>query len=88
MTMIDPRERIELQASWACNIAREWRTLMDEARVGARPGSSNGGNNVIYLREVLHARRKRRFGGSESGPGANRSNVVLMSRGPRHRQRG
>ena len=74
--------------SLTCNIAREWRTLMDEARVGASPGGSTGGNNVIHLREVLHARQKKRFGGVAAGPDAEPTRGVLQLLGPNPPRRG
>ncbi|MNT86113.1 Phage protein [compost metagenome] len=80
--------------SLTCNIAREWRLMMAEARMemtarsGApRKASATTKSSVIYLAEVLRIRRERRLGASVSGPDAEASNVVYMSRGPRPRQR-
>lgn len=76
--------------SLTCNIAREWRLMMTEARTEiaaprlqvARPPVTTK-SSVIYLAEVLRIRRERRFGGGDSGFDAEPSNVVYMSRGPR-----
>ncbi|KAG0764955.1 MULTISPECIES: DUF3653 domain-containing protein [Stenotrophomonas] len=80
--------------SLTCNIAREWRLMMAEARTGMakRPipaveTSATAKSSVIYLAEVLRIRRGRRFGNGDPGSGAETSNVVYMSRGPRPRQR-
>lgn len=80
--------------SLTCNIAREWRLMMAEARTdlvarSAPPstGSATAKSGVIYLAEVLRIRRERRLGVGDPGSGADTSNVVYMSRGPRPRQR-
>ena len=81
--------------SLTCNIAREWRLMMVEARTEAA-GRSVGGqgasststkSSVIYLAEVLRIRRERRLSAGDSGPDAATSNVVYLSRGPRLGQR-
>lgn len=77
--------------SLTCNIAREWRLMMAEAAPrasAARKASSTAKSSVIYLAEVLRIRREQRLGVGDSGSGAEASNVVYMSRGPRPRQRG
>lgn len=79
--------------SLTCNIAREWRLMMAEARaeVATRPvpprkACATPKSSVIYLAEALRIRRVRRLGAGVSGPDAEPSNVVYMSRGPRPRQ--
>ncbi|WP_457894465.1 DUF3653 domain-containing protein [Stenotrophomonas hibiscicola] len=81
--------------SLACNIAREWRLMMAEARAGVstrsappRKACATTKSSVIYLAEALRIRRERRLGVSETGSDAEVSTVVYMSRGPRLRQRG
>lgn len=80
--------------SLACNIAREWRLMMAEARadvtarsVPPRKASARTKSSVIHLAEALRIRRERRSGVGVSGPDAESSNVVYMSRGSRPRQR-
>lgn len=80
--------------SLTCNIAREWRLMMAEARVEVttrsvppRKASATTKSSVIYLAEALRIRRERRLGASGPGSDAEASNVVYMSRGPRPRQR-
>ncbi len=73
-----------------CNIAREWRLMMAEANPRAaatRNASTAAKSSVIYLAEALRIRRERSFGVRDPGPGAETSNVVYMSRGPKPRQR-
>lgn len=80
--------------SLTCNIAREWRLMMEEART--RParsaatgnGSAAKGSSVICLRDALRRRRERRLGVGDPGPTAEPSNVVHMRRGPRPITRG
>ena len=72
--------------SLTCNIAREWRLMMAEART-PRKASVATKSSVIYLAEVLRIRRERRLGAGVPGSDAEPSNVVYMSRGPRPRQR-
>lgn len=81
--------------SLTCNIAREWRTMMDEVRpahqrshLTADRSKRPQGPNVIYLRDALLKRRERRRFGGEHGPAAEPSNVVHMRRGPTPRRRG
>jgi len=83
--------------SLTCNIAREWRAMMDECRseaagIPCATGiSENGilqGAKIIYLRDAIRARRERRLGGSDPGPAAEPSNVVHLRRGPRSPRRG
>ncbi|HGM7307523.1 TPA: DUF3653 domain-containing protein [Stenotrophomonas maltophilia] len=76
--------------SLTCNIAREWRLMMAEARAEtphrSRPAarlSATTKSSVIYLAEVLRIRRERRLGIGDPGSSAETSNVVYMSRGPR-----
>jgi hypothetical protein len=81
--------------SLTCNIAREWRLLMEEARprscrqtaAGRKPLRDNGGS-VIHLRDVIEARRHRKLGMGDPGAGAVTSNVVHLRRGPRPGRRG
>ncbi|MEG0191660.1 MAG: hypothetical protein RR698_00655 [Stenotrophomonas sp.] len=80
--------------SLTCNIAREWRLMMADARVEAatrsappRKASATTKSSVIYLAEAIRIRREQRLGAGVSGPDAEPSNVVYMSRGPRPRQR-
>ncbi|WP_057495030.1 DUF3653 domain-containing protein [Stenotrophomonas pavanii] len=76
--------------SLTCNIAREWRLLMAEARAGManRPVPAavvhvSAKSSVIYLAEALRIRQERRFGMGESYPGADDTNVVEFRPGPR-----
>lgn len=81
--------------SLTCNIAREWRLMMDEARPASswparceRKPLQHKDSSVINLRDVIEARRQRRLGIGDRGPGAEPTNVVHMSRGPRRPKRG
>lgn len=80
--------------SLTCNIAREWRLMMEEARSqpvrspAARKARAVNDSNVICLRDALKSRRDRRLGVGDPGPTAEPSNVVHLRRGPRPRQRG
>lgn len=71
MIKIDPHDRIDLTGPWA----------------GPRQACATTKSSVIYLAEVLRIRREQRLGAGISGPDAEPSNVVYMSRGPRPRQR-
>ena len=80
--------------SLTCNIAREWRLMMAEARVEVttrsvppRKASATTKSSVIYLADALRIRGERRMGVRGPGSDAEASNVVYMSRGPRPRQR-
>nr|WP_049422331.1 DUF3653 domain-containing protein [Stenotrophomonas maltophilia] len=80
--------------SLTCNIAREWRLMMVEARTDlaersapAQTGSAAAKSGVIYPAEILRIRRERRLAGCGPGSDAEPSNVVYISRGPRPRQR-
>ncbi len=80
--------------SLTCNIAREWRLMMAEERAEVatrsllpRKASATTKSSVIYLADAIRIRRERRLGTGVSGPDAEPSNVVYMSRGPRPRQR-
>ncbi|WP_428700756.1 DUF3653 domain-containing protein [Stenotrophomonas indicatrix] len=80
--------------SLTCNIAREWRLMMAEARAEVatrsappRKASATTNSSVIYLAEALRIRRERRLDVSGPGSDAAPSNVVYMRRGPRPRQR-
>ncbi|WP_343203029.1 hypothetical protein [Stenotrophomonas sp. NA06056] len=80
--------------SLTCNIAREWRLMMAEARaevptrsVPTQKACATTKSSVIYLAEALRIRRERWLGTGVSGPDAEPSNVVYMSRGPKPRQR-
>lgn len=80
--------------SLTCNIAREWRLMMEEAQ--PRPLRSVAGgkhraardSTVICLREALRKRRDKRLRKGDPVPVAEPSNVVHMRRGPRPIQRG
>lgn len=80
--------------SLTCNIAREWRLMMEEARPRPLRSAARGkphaakDSSVICLRDVLRKRRERRLGVGDPGPGAEPSNVVHMRRGPRPGRRG
>lgn len=85
--------------SLTCNIAREWRLMMEQARSissiersvkvrNSRAGRDYRSTNVIVLREAIQARRQKRLGMSNPDPAAEASNVVHMRRGPRPGQRG
>lgn len=80
--------------SLTCNIAREWRLMMQEewpnhlrteATEKARAAKDP---SVIYMRDVLKRRRNKRLGVGDPGPVAEPSNVVHMRRGPRPGKRG
>jgi hypothetical protein len=80
--------------SLTCNIAREWRVMMVEARAEVatrsappRKASAATKSSVIYLAEALRIRRERRLSVGDRDADAEPSNVVYMSRGPRPRQR-
>lgn len=80
--------------SLTCNIAREWRRMMAEARAEvatstppSRDAPSTTKSSVIYLAEALRIRRERRSGVYAHGSDAETSNVVYLSRGPRPSQR-
>jgi len=77
--------------SLTCNIAREWRLMMVEARLPATPQAKPLGRNdssVIHLRDAIRARRERRMAGDDPGPAAEPSNVVHLRRGQKLGQRG
>ncbi len=66
--------------SLTCNIAREWRRMMEEARrqpaqslaSGKRGGTMDPG--VVYLGEYVRTRRERRLGVGDHGSDAEASN--------------
>lgn len=80
--------------SLTCNIAREWRLMMAEARP-ARSASSTeppkalGGNGcrVIHLRNAIRARRQKKLAKVVPGVDAVPSNVVPLRRGPKRCRR-
>ena len=85
--------------SLTCNIAREWRLMMEQARPApsiecsadarnSRAGAGHRSTNVIVLHEAIQALRQRRLGVDDRGPDAGASNVVYMRRGPRPDLRG
>jgi len=80
--------------SLTCNIAREWRLMMEEARPRPVRSAAAGktcpvkDSSVICLRDALRRRRERRLGVGDPGPVAEPSNVVHLRRGPRPGQRG
>lgn len=81
--------------SLTCNIAREWRLMMEEARPRSKvPGLcvskplQHKASNVINLRDAIQARRERRLGMGDPGADAEPSNVVHMRRGPQRPTRG
>ncbi len=71
--------------SLTCNIAREWRLMMEEAR--PRPlqsertekPSRRKDSTVIYLRDALRARRERHMGVNHRGTLDQSSNVIHVS---------
>jgi len=71
--------------SLTCNIAREWRLMMEEAR--PRPlqsertekPSRRKDSTVIYLRDALRARRERHIGVNHRGTLDQSSNVIRVS---------
>lgn len=80
--------------SLTCNIAREWRRMMAEARaeiatssVPNRNAPSTTKSSVINRAEALRIRRERRLGVCGPGSDAETSNVLYLSRGPRSCQR-
>lgn len=80
--------------SLTCNIAREWRLMMEEVRsrptrslTAGKPGATKD-SNVVYLREYLRICREQRLGVGDPVTDAEPSNVVHMSRGPRRPKRG
>ncbi|MDT3499487.1 DUF3653 domain-containing protein [Stenotrophomonas maltophilia] len=80
--------------SLTCNIAREWRRMMAEARAElatssapCRNAPSTTKSSVIYLADALRIRRERRSGVCGPGFDAETFNVVYLSRGPRPSQR-
>jgi Phage protein len=80
--------------SLTCNIVREWRLMMEEARprpfrsAAAEKPRAGKDSSVICLRDALRKRREKRLGVGDPGPAAEASNVVHMHRGPRPRTRG
>lgn len=80
--------------SLTCNIAREWRLMMEEARTSSTRSLTTGkrcatmDSSVVYLREYVRIRRERRLGMGDPGADAEPSNVVHMRRGPRRPKRG
>lgn len=80
--------------SLTCNIAREWRLMMEEARprplrsvTAGKPRAAKD-SSVICLRDALRKRREKRLGVGGPGPGAEPSTVVHLRRGPRPGMRG
>ncbi|QSQ40416.1 hypothetical protein ISN35_15335 [Xanthomonas translucens pv. undulosa] len=79
--------------SLTCNIAHEWRQMMDDARRrddendSLRPGSGQG--KVIYLRDVLRRRQEeKRSSGGSGGADAGTYTAGRTRRGPRRPRRG
>lgn len=64
--------------SLTCNIAREWRLMMEEARTSSARSLTAGkhcvtmDSSVVYLREYVRIRRERRLGVGDPGAGADR----------------
>lgn len=64
--------------SLTCNITREWRLMMEEARprqarsLAAGKGCATMDSSVVYLREYVRIRRERRLGVGDPGAGADR----------------
>lgn len=78
--------------SLTCNIAREWRLMMAEARIEVatrsvppRKAAATTKSSVIYLAEVLRIRRERRLGACVSGPDADPPTAVDVETGPKPR---
>lgn len=81
--------------SLTCNIAREWRQMMEDARTQRKvPGRVASKSlrprpcSIINLRDVIQARRQGRLDVGDPGPAAEPSNVVHMRRGHRPGKRG
>jgi len=84
--------------SLTCNIAREWRQMMDDAR-SLIPGNRcsarvsedgfSAGGSVIYLRDVLRRRQEEKRSSVGSGRvDAGRHTAGRPGRGPRRPRRG
>lgn len=60
--------------SLTCNIAREWRLMMEETRPRPTRSLTTGkpcatmDSSVVYLREYVRTRRERRLGMGDPGP--------------------
>lgn len=69
--------------SLTCNIAREWRLMMEEARPRPTRSLPSGrrcatmDSSVVYLREYLRIRRERRLGMGDPGTDAEPSDEAL-----------
>lgn len=70
--------------SLTCNIAREWRLMMEEARPRPLRSAADGkphpvkDSSVICLRDAFRKRRERRLGVGDPGASAEPSNVVHL----------
>jgi len=78
--------------SLTCNIAREWRLMMEASRSGGHLVEDSGNrcstsdSKVVLLQDVLRRRKERSAGGSDARF-ADRATVVRATRGPsRHRR--
>ncbi|WP_355584377.1 DUF3653 domain-containing protein [Xanthomonas cannabis] len=88
--------------SLTCSIAREWALMMAEERQARGLELKGSGNpcstrvsksgheicEVIYLRDVLRRRRKKRLSVVDGAGSADRARVVRQTRGPRGSRRG
>lgn len=80
--------------SLTCNIAREWRLMMAEARSAAARSAEcpeplwHKDPSVINLRDVLRRRREKRSAMKDGARFADRATVVRSTRGPRSSRRG
>ena len=79
--------------SLTCNIAREWRLMMEIARAGDVDGEAAGkpcgtsGSKVVFLQDVLRRRQERRPAG-DGARFAGARPVDQDRRGPRPPRRG
>lgn len=80
--------------SLTCNIAREWRLMMDAARPGVCRSVVSGNPcstsdpKVIFLQDVLRRRKSEQSAGVDHARFADRATVVRATRGPSRHRRG
>jgi len=83
--------------SLTCNIASEWRRMMEDARAFPDQSATTTRGlkktipavaQVVCLRNAIRKRRERRFAVVAAGPDAEHSNVVRFGRGPNRQWRG
>lgn len=80
----DPEELLWLSLTF--NLAREWRTMMAEARSGSSPPPAGSGD-VIHLRHALLRRRERRLSTMGGARFADPATVVRATRRHTHHGR-